>query len=144
MLRVFFVLAVVMAVSLPGVAESTTAPLRISGYEWSTDNRQMLIFTNTKKVWRLNTRGDYWVLDIASGKLTKIGGDAKPSTLMFAKFSPDGTRVGYVMENNLYVQNLTDGKITPLTREGSLHPSSWDGAWAAPFACADGSLAGSA
>lgn len=101
------------------VPQGANAPIRISGYEWSTDNRQMLIFTNTKKVWRLNTRGDYWVLDTASGKLTKIGGDAKPSTLMFAKFSPDGTKVGYVRENNLYVQNLADGKITQLTTDGS-------------------------
>jgi dipeptidyl-peptidase-4 len=79
----------------------------------------MLVYTNSKKVWRLNTRGDYWVLDIASGKLTKLGGDAKPSTLMFAKFSPDGTKVGYVRENNIYVEDLASGKITQLTTDGS-------------------------
>jgi dipeptidyl-peptidase-4 len=79
----------------------------------------MLVYTNSKKVWRQNTRGDYWVLDVASGKLTKLGGEAKPSTLMFAKFSPDGKRVGYVRENNLYVENLADGKITQLTSDGS-------------------------
>ena len=101
------------------VPQGATEPLRINGYEWSTDNQQMLIYTNSKKVWRLNTRGDYWVLDIASGKLRKLGGDAKPSTMMFAKFSPDGKRVGYVRENNLYVENLTDGKITQLTTDGS-------------------------
>jgi len=101
------------------VPKDATAPLPINGYDWSADNRQMLIYTNSKKVWRLNTRGDYWVLDIASGKLTKLGGDAKSSTLMFAKFSPDGRRVGYVRENNLYVENLADGNITQLTTDGS-------------------------
>jgi dipeptidyl-peptidase-4 len=101
------------------VPQGATEPLRINGYEWSADNQQMLVYTNSKKVWRLNTRGDYWVLDIASGKLRKLGGDAKPSTLMFAKFSPDGKRVGYVRENNLYVENLVDGKITQLTNDGS-------------------------
>jgi dipeptidyl-peptidase-4 len=94
-------------------------PLRINGYDWSNDNAKMLIYTNSKKVWRLNTRGDYWVLDLASGKLTKLGGDAKPSTLMFAKFSPDGTRVGYVRESNIYVENIADSKITPLTTDGT-------------------------
>jgi dipeptidyl-peptidase-4 len=80
----------------------------------------LLIFTNTKPVWRLNTRGDYWVLERATGKLRKLGGpDAKPSTLMFAKFSPDGGRVGYVRENNLYVEDLATGTITPLTTDGS-------------------------
>src|SRR4029453_14188129 len=84
----------------PGASEA----LQIHGYDWSADNQKMLIYTNSKKVWRLNTRGDYWLLDIAGVKLTKLGGDAKPSTMMFAKFSPDGTKVGFVRENNLYVQ----------------------------------------
>ena len=79
--------------------------------------------TNTQPVWRLNTRGDYWVLDRASGGLRKLGGrDAKPSTLMFAKFSPDGGRVAYVRENNLYVEDLASAGITPLTTDGSRTP----------------------
>lgn len=101
------------------IPKGESKPLPINGYEWSADNTQMLIYTNSKKVWRLNTRGDYWVLDLASGNLKKLGGNAKPSTLMFAKFSPDGKRVGYVRENNIYVENLSDGKITQLTTDGS-------------------------
>lgn len=94
--------------------------LEIEDYSWSTDLGKLLVFTNTKPVWRLNTRGDYWVLDRATGKLRQLGGrDAKPSTLMFAKFSPDGGRVGYVRENNLYVEDLASGTITPLTTDGS-------------------------
>ena len=82
--------------------------------------RRLLVFTNTQPVWRLNTRGDYWVLDRASGELRKLGGtEAKPSTLMFAKFAPDGGRVAYVRENNLYVEDLATGKITALTTDGS-------------------------
>jgi dipeptidyl-peptidase-4 len=95
-------------------------PLQVQNYDWSTDNNKLLIYTNSKKVWRQNTRGDYWVLDLQSGKLTKLGGvDAKPSTLMFAKFSPDGNRIGYVRESNLYVEDLASGKITALTTDGS-------------------------
>ncbi len=101
------------------VPKGETKPLAINGYDWSADDRRVLIYTNSKKVWRLNTKGDYWVLEPASGKLTKLGGDAKPSTLMFAKFSPDGTRVGYVRENDLYVENIETGKITRLTSNGS-------------------------
>lgn len=102
------------------VPKGESAPLTIDGYEWAADNRKVLIYTNSKKVWRLNTRGDYWVLETASGKLTKLGGaDAKPSTLMFAKFSPDGNQVGYVRENDLYVESVADGKITRLTKDGS-------------------------
>ncbi|HKP70817.1 MAG TPA: S9 family peptidase [Pyrinomonadaceae bacterium] len=96
-----------------------TKPITIQGYEYSADDRRILIYTNSKRVWRQNTKGEYWVLDVASGKLTKIGADAKPSTLMFAKFSPDATRVGYVRESDLYVQNIDTGKITRLTSNGS-------------------------
>src|SRR3954452_16004837 len=80
-------------------------PLRIDDYRWSNDGQKLLIFTNTKKVWRDNTRGDYWVLDRAANKLNKVAESAPPSTLMFAKFSPDGSRVGFVRENNIYVED---------------------------------------
>jgi dipeptidyl-peptidase 4 len=97
-----------------------SVPLPVEDYSWSPDNGMLLIFTNTKPVWRLNTRGDYWVLERATGRLRQLGGaEAKPSTLMFAKFSPDGKRVGYVRENNLYVEDLSSGAITPLTKDGS-------------------------
>ena len=96
-----------------------TTPLAIDDYSWSADHTMLLIFTNAQKVWRLRTRGDYWVLHLADGKLTKLGGDAPPATMMFAKFSPDGRSVGFVRANNIYVQSLADGAIRQLTSDGS-------------------------
>lgn len=98
---------------------ATAAPLVIDDYAWSKDGRKLLVFTNTEQVWRQNTRGDYWVFDIAARKLSQVGRNAAASTLMFAKFSPDGSRVGYVRENNLYVEDLATGRTTQLTRDGS-------------------------
>lgn len=94
-------------------------PLSIDAYAWSPDKQKLLIFTNTRKVWRQNTRGDYWVLDESTTKLTKLGGNAPESTLMFATFAPDSSRVAYVRANNLYVEALATGKITQLTSDGS-------------------------
>lgn len=94
-------------------------PLSVDSFEFSPDEPKVLLFANTKKVWRKNTRGDYWLLDLATKKLTKLGGDAAASTLMFAKFSPDGSRVAFVRKNNLYVQSLADLKITAITTDGS-------------------------
>ena len=95
-------------------------PLNIDGYTLTDDRRKVLIFTNAKKVWRQKTRGDYWVLDLGDGSLKQLGGpDAAEASLMFATFSPDGTRVAYVRENNLYVQDLADLKVTALTKDGS-------------------------
>ncbi|HJR17208.1 MAG TPA: S9 family peptidase [Gemmatimonadales bacterium] len=102
------------------IPQGDSLPLRVEDYAWSPDMRLLLIFTNTQPVWRMNTRGDYWILEPTSGRLHKLGGtEAKPSTLMFAKFSPDGRRVGYVRENNLYVEDVAGGTITPLTTDGS-------------------------
>ena len=94
-------------------------PLRIQSYEWSSDGSRLLVFTNTQRVWRNNTRGDYWVLDRSSGDLSQLGGDAPESSLMFAKFDPTGTRVAYRREFDLYVEDLLSGDITRLTNDGS-------------------------
>ncbi len=96
-----------------------SAPLAFQSFAWSNDNTKLLLFTNTKQVWRQNTRGDYWVLDRTSNTLKQIGGDAKPSTLMFATFSPDGQRVAYVREHDLYAEELATGAVTRLTHDGS-------------------------
>jgi len=101
------------------------APLDIDDYTWSADGAQLLVFTNSRRVWRQNTRGDYWVLDRRSGALRRLGGrDAPPSSLMYAKFAPAGDRVGYVRQGDLYVERLADGRVTRLTDDAdSLHVS---------------------
>ena len=80
---------------------------------------RVLIYTNSRRVWRANTRGDYWVFERHSKSLRKLGGDAAPSTLMFAKFSPDGSRVAYVRANNIYVESVQTAETIQLTRDGS-------------------------
>ena len=101
------------------IPDGAERPLRVQGYEWSADTRKLLVFTNSRRVWRQNTRGDYWVLNRDDGSLRQLGGDAPESSLMFAKFSPDGSRVAYRAEYDLYVENLETGEITRLTDDGS-------------------------
>ena len=101
------------------IPSGAKSPLTIDDYAWSKDKSRALIFTNTAQVWRRNTRGDYWVLDLKSGTLQKLGGDGPASSMLFAKFSPDGTKVAYVRGNNIYVEELAVGHITQLTRDGS-------------------------
>jgi dipeptidyl-peptidase 4 len=105
------------ALVLPGSKER----MAVDEYAWSADTSKLLLFTNTRKVWRANTRGDYWVLTVNAGKpglLKKLGGDAPEASLMYAKFSPDGTRVAYVRSQNLFVEDLASGRILPLTTDG--------------------------
>ncbi len=94
-------------------------PIPISNYIWSADGKKLLIFTNTARVWRDHTRGDYWVLDLETKKLQQLGQGMRPERLMFAKFSPDATKVAYVYFNNIYVEDLGDSKIKQLTFDGS-------------------------
>ena len=105
------------ALVLPGAKE----PMAVDDYAWSSDRSKLLLFTNTRKVWRANTRGDYWVLTLNQGKpgaLKKLGGDAPEASLMYAKFSPDGTRAAYVRAQNIYVEDLASGRILPVTVDG--------------------------
>jgi dipeptidyl-peptidase-4 len=95
------------------------SPLTIEDYELSGDGSRLLIYTNSKRVWRVHSRGDYWILDLSTRQLKKLGGDLPPSTTMFATSSPDGKHVAYVHRNNLFVQDLSDFRITPLTKDGS-------------------------
>jgi dipeptidyl-peptidase-4 len=94
-------------------------PLTVDDYHWSNDAKRLLIYTESRKVWRTNSRGDYWVLDRTTGTLKKLGGEAPASSLSFAKFSPDGARVAYVRANNLYVEEVASGAVRALTTDGS-------------------------
>lgn len=110
----------------------TDRPLAIDGYEWSGDRKRLLLYTNARKVWRRKTRGDYWTLDLDSQHLRRLGppasGEDGGARLMFASFSPDGTRVAYLRRDlgatrtptNLYVEDLATGAITALTRDAEI------------------------
>ena len=114
--------------------------LRISYFAFSNDQQKLLIFTNTKKVWRLNSKGDYWVLDLKTNELRQLGKTLPASSLMFAKFSPEGNFVAYVSGNNLYGESVASGQISQLTNSGSvtLINGTFDWVYEEEFACRDG------
>ncbi|MBS1606624.1 MAG: DPP IV N-terminal domain-containing protein, partial [Bacteroidetes bacterium] len=92
-----------------------TAPLEVRNFSFSEDGKRVLIYTNARRVWRYDTRGDYWVMDIATHALRQVGRERPVSSLMFAKLCPDGTKVAYASERNLYVEDLASGKENCLT-----------------------------
>ena len=100
------------------IPTNETKPLSIANYEWSNDDNKLLIFTNTRRVWRYNTRGDYWVLNLKTGKLQQVGKNVESTTLMFAKFSPDASRVGFVSKQNIYVEDLATRTNKQITFDG--------------------------
>ncbi|WP_373552400.1 S9 family peptidase [Haliscomenobacter sp.] len=117
-----------------------TEALRLRSIRPSADNRKVLIYTNSVRVWRADTRGDYWVLDLDKKSLVQLGANLPVSSLMFAKFSPDGSKVAFVSKHNLYVQTLADNKITQLTKDGTdkIINGTFDWAYEEEFGCRDG------
>lgn len=115
-------------------------PLQVTYFTFSKDEQKVLLFTNTKRVWRINTKGDYWVLNIVTGTLQQIGKTMPEASLMFAKISPDGKHVAYVSENNIYVEDLSTSKIKALTTDGSvtLINGTFDWVYEEEFYCRDG------
>ena len=117
-----------------------TTPLSFRIYIFSGDNSKLLIYTNTAKVWRYNTRGDYWVLDIASNKLFQLGKNRPSQSLMFAKLSPDNKKAAYVCEHDMYVEDLATHQVTRLTKDGTRKfiNGTFDWVYEEEFDCRDG------
>ena len=100
------------------VPEGTARPLRVEDYTWSEDKTKLVIYTNSRRVWRRNTRGDYWLLDVAAGTVRQLGKGLEPSRMMYGKLSPAGDRFAYVYYNNLYVEDVATGERRQLTFDG--------------------------
>jgi dipeptidyl-peptidase-4 len=117
-----------------------TKPIGIRNFFFSADGKKILIYNNSKKVWRYDTKGDYWVLNLVDKKLQKLGSGKPSSSLMFAKFSPDANKVAYVSQYNIYVEDLSTSKITALTKNGTrkLINGTFDWVYEEEFFCRDG------
>lgn len=122
---------------LTPAGKTALKPVRFS---FSADGQKVLINTNTRKVWRYDTRGDYWVYDMQTKTLKQLGLGKPGSSLMFAKFSPDGTSVAYVSGHNIYTEDLATGNIKPLTTDGTdkLINGTFDWVYEEEFDCRDG------
>ncbi|MDO5968723.1 S9 family peptidase [Flavivirga aquimarina] len=122
------------------VPKGETKPIIIYDYVWSEDNSKLLIFTNTRKVWRYHTRGDYWVLNLKTNTLNRLGKSLPSSTLMFAKFSPDASKIAYVSDLNIYVEDLNKHTIKQITTDGGDHiiNGTFDWVYEEELSCRDG------
>jgi dipeptidyl-peptidase 4 len=116
------------------------ATLALRSFYFSDDQKKVLLYTNTKGVWRLDTQGDYWVLDLTTKLLQQVGQGLPASSLRFAKFSPDANKVAYVSEFNLYAEDLATRKISKLTPDGNRKViyGTFDWAYEEEFSCRDG------
>lgn len=115
-------------------------PLKVESYTWYPRHRELLIFTNSKRVWRAHTRGDFWIYQLATKHLWQLGKGLPESSLQFAKISPDGRKAAYVSLHNIYVEDLHSGERTQLTTDGTskIINGTFDWAYEEELFCRDG------
>lgn len=118
----------------------SSEPLEVQSFQVSPDEKSLLLFANTKKVWRDNTRGDYWIFDKNNKKMTQLGKSLPGSSLMFAKFSPDGKKVAYVSKHNIYIEDLSNHQVNKITNDGTdrMINGTFDWAYEEEFGTQDG------
>ncbi|MHA6278580.1 S9 family peptidase [Salinimicrobium sp. CAU 1759] len=85
-----------------------------SGYEFSNNEEKLILGTEIEPIYRHSTRGIFYIYDLNSKELTKISEEKiKEPTL-----SPNGDKIAYVFENNIYVKDFASGKVTQVTTDG--------------------------
>ncbi len=114
--------------------------MSVTDFSFTPDSSNVLIFTNAARVWRYNTKGDYYVVNRAGGQTRQVGKSRPAQSLMYAKLSPDGRSVGYVSEHNLFVEDVATGKTTQLTTDGTRKRinGTFDWVYEEEFGCRDG------
>ncbi|MGE8292643.1 MAG: DPP IV N-terminal domain-containing protein, partial [Sphingobacterium sp.] len=124
------------------IPKGSNTAIKVENFSISKNRELILIYTNSKKVWRENTRGDYWVYNKKSNQLMQLGHQFPSSQLMFAKFNPQANKVAYVnkADHNIYVEDLTNGNINAVTKDGTdrMINGTFDWVYEEEFGCKDG------
>ena len=92
--------------------------LDIYSYSFSPDETMLLLVEDAEGIYRRSAKANYFLYDIASKKVTLLSEQGKQ---MFPLFSPDGTKIAYVRDNNIYIKYLTKNAEVPVTYDGEFN-----------------------
>lgn len=92
-----------------------TEDLAIEDFSLSADESKILLTTGSEQIYRHSFKSAFYIYDIASGKTTPLSENGKQQ---LATFSPDGSMVAFVRENNIFITDLSSGKETQITWDG--------------------------
>lgn len=90
--------------------------IEFEDYYFNNNETKVLLTTNTKSIYRHSFSAVYYLFDLKTKKTEPLDSEHQPQTL--AEYSPDGSKVSYIFENNLYVKDIVTGKVTQLTNDG--------------------------
>lgn len=87
----------------------------LDSYTFSFDENKILIEESSEGIYRRSSKANVYVYDSKNNELTRVFDFGKISN---AIFSPDGNKVAFTFENNLYFRDLTKNKVTQITLDG--------------------------
>lgn len=89
--------------------------LSLADIEWNTDEKKLLIFNQRERIYRRSSKAFVYAYDIVTKKTVKIDNDK----ILHATYSPDGGKVAFVKNNNLFYKDLKSLKTTQVTKDGA-------------------------
>ncbi len=98
------------------IAPDLLANIGMDDYSFNADETKALISTKTEAIYRRSYSAVYYLIDLNTNEVQPLDAEREPQTL--AEYSPDGKKVSYIFENNLYVKDIASGKVTQLTQDG--------------------------
>ena len=109
--------------------QGDTLPLPISSYEFSEDESRLMFSKDDEALFRHSSKANYFIFDLATGKIIPLYGKGKQR---LATFSPDASKVAFIMDNNIFIRDLalslaaSDGKdgdkaISQVTTDGKIN-----------------------
>ncbi|MFI5148612.1 MAG: S9 family peptidase [Bacteroidia bacterium] len=100
------------------IAPGSTKPLNLEDYSYSPDEHKILIATGTERIYRHSTLEENYILDVSTKKITRLSAAGKQR---YATFSPDGSKVAFMRDNNLFIADLGTGKEEQITPDGAFN-----------------------
>jgi dipeptidyl-peptidase-4 len=92
-------------------------PIQMTAYHWTHDGQFLLIQGPSRSIWRHSSQAPFYLMHLQTKQISALAEGS--SNLRNVKLSPDGSRVGYVRDHNLYIVDLETGQETALTRDGT-------------------------
>ncbi len=96
------------------VKDDAGKKLSINDHLLNSDKTKMLVFTNRESIYRRSSKAYTYLYDIASKKAIRLD----TAKIMHATFSPDGSKIAYVKDNNLYLYDIASGAAKAITTDG--------------------------
>jgi dipeptidyl-peptidase-4 len=85
-----------------------TVAIPMYGFEFSADETKILFSTDEEAIYRRSSKASYYVYDLKTGQLFPLSKNGKQR---LATFSPDGTKVAFVRNNNIFIRDLSTGLL---------------------------------